>query len=177
MSHEIDNVLDWRGRTVVDQTGVKVGALDEIYLEEGTNEPTLAAVKIGPLRLRRRVVPVADARSDGASVFVPFTKEQIRSAPAIDSEGWVPERDQAAILRHYGVSSEQSRQGTERRPEDAPTGAAPEAREEAEAADEAEPTREEASGASPGEGESHRIQLKRYTVTETLTRRSEYGEE
>jgi hypothetical protein len=177
MSNEIDQVLDWRGRTVVDQSGQKVGILDEIYLNEGTNEPTWAAVKTGPLRLRRRVVPVANAHSDGASVFVPFTKEQVRSAPAIDSEGWVPERDQTAILRHYGVGSEQSRQGTERRREGTPTGAAPEATEEAQAAEEAQPTREEASEAPPGGRESQGIQLKRYTVTETVTRRSEFDED
>jgi hypothetical protein len=160
MSIEIDQVLDWRGRTVVDRDNEKIGIFDEIYLDEGTDEPAWAAVKTGPLRLRRRVVPVADAEPDGDRVRVPFTKAQVRSAPPIDSNGWIPEGDQAAILRHYGVSSDRRRDVE---------GAGD--RKVAEPPPEGEP-------AAPGdEPVSGRMQLRRYTVTETVTRRSEYRDD
>ena len=108
MSISIDHVLDWRGRKVVDREGGKIGTFDEIYLDEGTSEPAWAAVKIGLFGLRRRVVPISAAEADGSYVRLPFTKDQVRSAPTIDSEGWVPERDQATILRHYGLSAQES---------------------------------------------------------------------
>ena len=145
MSVEIDQVLGWRGRTVVDKDGERVGKLDEVYLDEGTDEPAWVAVKTGPLGLRRRVVPVADAEPDGDRVRLPFSKGQVRSAPAIDANGWVPERDQRAILNHYGL--------------DAPASAPSQ--------DGGEP------GADDDDGRE-RIRLKRHTVTETVTRRSDY---
>ena len=94
MSIQIDQAVAWRGREVVDRDGQKVGTFDEIYLDEGTNEPAWAAVKSGPFRLRRRVVPMVGVQPDGERIRLPFTKDQVKSAPTIDSEGWVPERDQ-----------------------------------------------------------------------------------
>jgi sporulation protein YlmC with PRC-barrel domain len=157
MSIYIDEVLDWRGRAVVDRDGEKIGTFDEIYLDEGTNEPAWAAVKTGRFKLRRRVVPISAAEPDGQHVRVPFTKDQVKSAPTIDSDGWVPESDQAAILRHYGVSGAESRTATSAPESVEPPG----------------PTGGERSDA--GERPPNRVKLKRYTVTETLTRRSEFG--
>lgn len=153
MSIEIDEVLDWRGRAVVDCNGQKVGTFDEIYLDEGTNEPAWAAVKTGAFRLRRRVVPIAAVHADGNEIRVPFTKGQVKAAPTIDSEGWVAERDQAAIFRHYGLTGGERRTGTGAPPE----GADHEAR--------------------AGSDAPVRVRLKRYSVTETVTRRSEFGPE
>jgi PRC-barrel domain len=172
MPLQIDEVLDWRGRAVVDRNGQKIGTFEEIYLDEGTDEPAWAAVKAGTFGLRRsRVVPIDAAQPEGDSIRVPFTKQQVKTAPTIDSEGWVSERDQAAILRHYGMSGAESRAGTERRPEttahDTP---APESSESP------EPTDSKGSAAPAGDNhQPNGMRLKRYTVTETLTRRSEFG--
>src|SRR5215210_8001480 len=81
MSIQIDQALEWRGREVVDRDGRKIGTFDEIYLDEDTNEPAWAAIKTGPFGLRRRVVPMAEAQADGDSVRVPFSKDQVKSAP------------------------------------------------------------------------------------------------
>jgi PRC-barrel domain len=140
MSIHIDQALEWRGRQVVDREGHKIGTFDEIYLDEGTNEPAWAAVKTGVFSRRRRVVPISAAEADGSQIRVPFTKDEVKSAPTIDSEGWVSERDQTAILRHYGLS------------------------------DQAAPAAADAD-APP----QQHLRLKRHVVTETLTRRSEYG--
>jgi hypothetical protein len=152
MSIHIDQALEWRGRQVVDREGDKIGTFEEIYLDEGTNEPAWAAVKTGLFSRRRRVVPISAAEADGTHIRVPFTKDQVKSAPTIDSEGWVSERDQAAILRHYGLSHHEApdRAGS-RSPESSGADA-------------------DHAGATP-----QHLRLKRHTVTETLTRRSEYG--
>jgi len=170
MPIEIDEVLDWRSRTVVDSDGRKIGTFDEIYLDEGTDEPAWAAVKTGALGLRRRVVPIAEAAFDGKSVRVPFTKEQVKSAPTIDSDGWVPERDQATILRHYGVTAGESRAGADDRPGAMPPEAGP-----AESSESPGSTGDEDSEARPSDPQLEGIRLKRYTVTETVTRRSDFG--
>jgi PRC-barrel domain len=111
MSIHIDQALEWRGRQVVDREGDKIGTFDEIYLDEGTNEPAWAAVKTGLFSRRRRVVPISAAEADGSHIRVPFTKDVVKSAPTIDSDGWVSERDQTAVLRHYGLSEQQAPAG------------------------------------------------------------------
>jgi stress response protein YsnF len=45
----VAEVHEWRGRTVVDCDGGKIGKLDEIYLDRATNEPECALVKTGLL--------------------------------------------------------------------------------------------------------------------------------
>ena len=173
MPIQIDQVLDWRGRAVVDRNGQKIGTFEEIYLDEGTDEPAWAAVKAGTFGLRRaRVVPIAAAHSEGDSIRVPFTKQQVKTAPTIDSEGWVPERDQAAILRHYGMSGGENRAGTARRPE-----ATAHETPVPESSESPEPPGSVGSAAPAGDEQPTRVRLKRYTVTETLTRRSEFGPE
>jgi hypothetical protein len=168
MSIPIDEVLNWRGRTVVDRDGQKIGTFDEIYLDEGTSEPAWAAVKTGPFGFRRRVVPIAAAELNGDHIRVPFTKSEVKSAPSIDSEGWVAERDQAAILRHYGMGGGDS--GVAAGPTPAATAPETPAPEESESPDATGKTE-----AGTGERPPDRVKLKRYTVTETLTRRSEFG--
>jgi hypothetical protein len=171
VSTQIDQVLDWRGHTVVDQGGEKIGTFEEVYLDEGTNEPTWAAVKTGTFGLRRtRVVPISVAHFDGNNIRVPFTKEQVKTAPTIDSEGWVPERDQAAILRHYGVSGGESAPSTDRRPEAAAEKSLP-----PRSPGPHESPGADGSAAPEGDREPARVRLQRYTVTETVTRRSEFG--
>jgi hypothetical protein len=171
MSIDVDQVLDWRGSTVVDRDGRKVGTFHEVYLDEGTSAPTWAAVKTGPLGLRRRVVPIVDAESDGTRVRIPFTKEQVLSAPTIDAEGWVPESDRSVVLRHYGIHAGR-RQGETNRPE----GVAPH-----DAVDSVDPPAASSAGEEsqdrPSERELKRFRLKRHTVTETVTRRSDFEED
>jgi sporulation protein YlmC with PRC-barrel domain len=171
MSIDVDQVLDWRGSPVVDRDGRKVGTFHEVYLDEGTSAPTWAAVKTGPLGLRRRVVPIVDAESDGTRVRIPFTKEQVLSAPTIDAEGWVPESDRSIVLRHYGINASR-RQGDGNRaarvsPDEAVDGVDPAAA--------SNPSGE--SQDRPSDRELKRFRLKRHTVTETVTRRSEFEED
>ena len=170
MSIPIDEVLGWRGRAVIDRDGQKIGTFDEIYLDEGTSEPAWAAVKTGPFGFRRRVVPIAAAVLNGDHIRVPFTKSEVKSAPSIDSEGWVAERDQAEIFRHYGMGSGDN--GVEAGSTPAATAPESPAPEGSEPPDETGRTE---AGPASGERPPDRLKLKRYTVTETMTRRSEFG--
>ena len=171
MSVDVDQVLDWRGRTVVDFEGRKVGTFRDVYLDEGTSAPTWAAVKTGPLGLRRRVVPITDAESDGDRVRVPFAKEQVLSAPAIDTEGWVPESDQSVVFRHYGMKPPRRRGDGD----DAEGVSSHIAGDGADPGPAPNPGRD--SDARPSGSELNRFRLRRHTVTETVTRRSEFEEE
>jgi hypothetical protein len=100
---DIDTALDWRGRTVVDHAGEKIGKLDELYLDEETSRPEWASVTTSLLGRRRTLVPLAEARPAGDDVQVPFGKEQVEKAPSIDLDDELSQDEEARLYRHYGI--------------------------------------------------------------------------
>ena len=101
---DIDTVLEWRGRTVVDRAGEKIGKFQEIYLDTETDRPEWAAVSTGLLGRRQRLVPLSEAQPEGDDVRVPFDKEHVESAPEVDSDRDLSQDEEAALYAHYGLS-------------------------------------------------------------------------
>src|SRR3954466_6358584 len=102
MSHERDDVLGWRGQTMYDNDGDKLGKIDEIYLEQQTREPEWAVVTTGLFGTKQTFVPLADATTTGDGVRVPYAKTQIKDAPGIDPDGALSHEEERELYRHYG---------------------------------------------------------------------------
>jgi sporulation protein YlmC with PRC-barrel domain len=102
---DIDTALDWRGRTVVDRDGEKIGTLEEIYLEEGNDRPEWAAVRTGLFGLRQTFIPLSEATLAGEELRVPYEKELVKEAPNIDPDVALSADEEAALYRHYGRST------------------------------------------------------------------------
>jgi uncharacterized protein (TIGR02271 family) len=100
---EFTQVYEWRGRTVVDSEGEKVGKLDEIYLDRQTNEPEWALVNTGLFGTKSSFVPLKGAAPAGEDVRVAYAKEQVKDAPAVEADGELSEQEEAHLYRHYGV--------------------------------------------------------------------------
>src|SRR5919205_2458430 len=81
------DVYDWRGRTVVDRDGEKIGKLDEIYLDRQTNTPEWALVNTGLFGSKSSFVPLKGAAPSGEDVRVAYAKDQVKDAPSIDTDG------------------------------------------------------------------------------------------
>ena len=109
---DIDTVLEWRGRTVVDRAGEKIGKFQEIYLDTETDRPEWAAVSTGLLRRRQRLVPLSEAQPEGDDVRVPFDKEHVESAPEVDSDRDLSQDEEAALYAHYGLDYSKGESGT-----------------------------------------------------------------
>jgi hypothetical protein len=58
---DLDTVLTWRGRTVIDRDGDKAGTLGALYRDEH-DRPAYAGVMTGLFRRHESMVPLADAR-------------------------------------------------------------------------------------------------------------------
>src|SRR4051794_41807934 len=86
MAHmDIATALEWRGRTVVDRDGDKIGRLEELYLDED-DRPAWAAVATGLFGRRQSLVPLADLRPDGDDLRVPYEKDRVKDAPNVDPD-------------------------------------------------------------------------------------------
>src|SRR5215210_3805840 len=94
---------EWRGRTVLDRDGEKIGKLNEIYLDRETNEPEWALVNTGLLGTKSSFVPLKEATTAGDDVRVAYTKDQVKDAPSIEADGELSQREEAELYRHYGL--------------------------------------------------------------------------
>ena len=88
--------------TVVTSDGHSLGAVDALYRDDTSDEPTWVTVHTGLLGLRTHVVPLSDATLDGDQLRVPYTKDEITSAPTFDESGHLTPDDEAELFRHYG---------------------------------------------------------------------------
>ena len=100
----IEDIRDWRGHDVIDTDGKKIGELEAVYVDTGTDQPFFATVKTGlPSRHRLVFVPLAEARVGPGHVRVAFTKKQVKDAPSIDTDGELRAGDEEAVFAHYGL--------------------------------------------------------------------------
>jgi uncharacterized protein (TIGR02271 family) len=98
-THEIQ---DWKGQTLNGPDGSKIGKIDEIYLDDQTGEPEWALVNTGLFGTRSSFVPIADARADGGAVTVPFDKDTVKGAPNVEEDGHLSPQEEAQLFEYYG---------------------------------------------------------------------------
>ena len=112
---EAADIREWRGHSVVDAEGHKIGELEAVYVDTGTDQPAFATVTVGlPTRHRLAFVPLDQAVTGPGYVRVSYARKQVKGAPSIDTDGELPASDEEAIFRHYGLTY-QAGAGGERR--------------------------------------------------------------
>ena len=102
---EMTSAYDWRGRTLTDANGDKVGKIDDLYVDQHTDKPEWARVNTGLFGSRSSFVPLAAASPKGEDVSVPnVTKDQVKNAPNVEPDAELSEGEEAQLFEHYGVS-------------------------------------------------------------------------
>jgi uncharacterized protein (TIGR02271 family) len=105
----IETAQAWQGRTMIDPAGDKLGTIDAIYLDDETGQPEWATVTSGLFTAKTAFVPLAQAQDMGDSVQVPYDKQQVTDAPAMEADGQLSQDDEAELYRHYGLDYGQHR--------------------------------------------------------------------
>jgi hypothetical protein len=105
--HDLDTVLGWRGATVIDRDGEKIGTLKELYLDQD-DRPAWAAVETGLFGLRQSFVPLEGATALDDQVQVPFAKDQVKDAPNIDPDTHLSDDEETRLHDHYGVRRDEA---------------------------------------------------------------------
>jgi len=94
---------DFRGRTLVDQTGQRIGKIDELYLDQQGGQPEWALVNTGLFGTKKTFVPIRSANPTGEDLQVPVTKDQVKQAPQVDPDQELSESEERRLFEHYGV--------------------------------------------------------------------------
>jgi hypothetical protein len=101
---DIDTALDWRGRTVVDRNGKKIGTFDELFLDED-DRPAWAGVTTGLFGRRQTFVPLSRAERVGDDLQVPYEEQAVKDAPNIDPAEQLTAEEENVLYEHYGMRS------------------------------------------------------------------------
>jgi len=101
---EAGDIREWRGHNVVDADGHKIGTLESVYVDTGTDQPAFATVTVGlPTRRRLVFVPLTGATVGPAYLQVAYLKHRVKDAPSIGTDGELPAGDEEAIFKHYDL--------------------------------------------------------------------------
>ena len=104
---EAANIREWLGHNVVDADGRKIGELEAVYVDTGTDRASFGTVKVGmPTRYRLVFVPLDQATVGPGYLKVSYDKKLVKDAPSISTDGELPAGDEEAIFKHYGLAYE-----------------------------------------------------------------------
>ena len=102
---QAENIREWRGHDVVDVDGNKIGQLEAIYVDTGTDLPSFGTVTIGiPGRRRLVFVPLDRATVGPGYLKVFYSKKLVKGALSIGTDDELPAADEETIFKHYGLT-------------------------------------------------------------------------
>jgi hypothetical protein len=107
--HEIDTVLAWRGRTVYDRDGEKIGTLDELFLEGESARPAYGGVRTGLFGRKTSIFPLEGVREEEGNLVVPYEKDVVSDAPNLEPDAELSLEEADALHEHYGVQAERDK--------------------------------------------------------------------
>src|ERR1700712_589300 len=178
---QMTDAYQWRGRTMTGSDGEKIGKISEIYEDPETGKPEWATVSSGLFGTKSNFVPLAGSSSDGEDVRASVNKDQVKDAPGVESDGDLSEPEERRLFEHYGVpyTSEgtTTAQGAPSGGRQADSGDYVGTDRESVGHDMSGPTTDDAMTRSgeelsvgPRQREAGRARLRKYVVTEMVTK-------
>jgi len=175
------NIQQWRGAKAVDVDGDKVGTIDEVYLDRGSERPEWVTVTTGLFGTRTTFVPIVDAEFTDGEVRLAYTKDQIKDAPNVDADGALSRDEEQHLYEHYGRGDYGNWDGSDVRADEARTsreftdvgrtdGETTDHDTSGPSTDEAMTRSEEELRVGTTERESGRVRLQKYVVEEEVTK-------
>ena len=170
---DMTDAYQWHGRTMVGSDGEEIGKISDIYEDRQTGTPEWATVSSGLFGTKSIFVPLAGAAPDGEDVRAPVTRDQVKNAPGIEADEELSDQEEQRLFEYYGVPTTQGSTTAEGQPETDQGGrsgrstgrdvSGPET-------DDAMTRSEEELQVGTRQREAGRAQLRKYVVTEMVTK-------
>jgi sporulation protein YlmC with PRC-barrel domain len=98
---EVERIADWKGQEVVDADGEKIGKLEDVYFDVETSDAAFAAVKTGFFGRGVSLAPLAQVTLTRDQVRIAYSKDDVKSAPEVESDGDLSADEEAELFAHY----------------------------------------------------------------------------
>ena len=89
------------GSTAIDTDGGKVGKVGQVYLNDATGEPEWVTVSTGLFGTRESFAPLYNAQPGDGELRLAVTKQLIKDAPNVDTDGHLNGAEIDALYQHY----------------------------------------------------------------------------
>ena len=97
---QIDGITDGN---VVSTNGDKIGGIGQIYLDDNSGEPNWVTVKTGLFGTSESFVPLDGADLRGGDIVVKYDNATIKDAPRVDADGSISPEEEDALYSYYGL--------------------------------------------------------------------------
>lgn len=110
-NQQVEGLMSASGN-VLGPNGDKIGSVGTFYLDDQTNEPAWVTVNTGLIGTNETFVPLSEATVEGIDVLVPYSKEEVKNAPQIESDGSISAEEEVTLYRYYGFTYDDGTAGT-----------------------------------------------------------------
>jgi len=93
------------GQDVYDESGEKIGSAAEVYLDDETGQPEWVTVRTGLFGTKESFVPIRNADLTDDGLRVPVSKDRVKDAPKIDTDGHLSPQEEEELYRYYGMGT------------------------------------------------------------------------
>jgi len=94
---------EWTGHELYDQSGEKIGTIEDIRVGELVPNLKWLVVKTGLLGTKRVFVPAGEVRSSGDRLVVSFDKDRVNGTPHVKQELASLPAVEEKLCRYYGL--------------------------------------------------------------------------
>ena len=102
-NQQVEGLMSASGN-VLGADGDKIGSVGTFYLDDQTNEPAWVTVNTGLFGTSETFVPLSEATVEGVDVLVPYSKDEVKNAPQIESDGSISAEEEVTLYRYYGFT-------------------------------------------------------------------------
>jgi PRC-barrel domain len=99
----LEDIRGWTGKSLIGQDDELIGAVQNVYVDEETEEPSFVSVKTGLFGIRSSLVPIAGASRHDDHIHVAFTKDQVKDAPNLDEDEELSPSEEQRLYAHYNM--------------------------------------------------------------------------
>jgi PRC-barrel domain len=92
---------EWHGKDLVDRDGERIGRLEDVYFDVGTDQPQFATVKEGLIGRHLTFVPLTEVTIGPDNLQVSASKADVKDAPNLALEGDELSQADESTLYHY----------------------------------------------------------------------------
>ena len=120
----LEEARTWMGQKLDEIAGAGVGRVEGVYVDVDSGHPEWLLARMGRFG-HHTLVPAREAVGGAGHVWIPYTRDQVRKAPKVDSESSLTAGQEKQLLSHYGIGAEAGRAAEIAKREDAAVSAKP----------------------------------------------------
>lgn len=94
------------GYDVLDETGNKIGSVDNVWVDTATSKLEFVGVTTGWLFGKQHAIPAEQAQIDDTNrtMTIPYSQDLIKDAPSFSGDGELSPDDEEQIYSHFGIA-------------------------------------------------------------------------